>query len=113
MKKLIIVAIALFTLNVATAKNPTNPVKEKPTKSLRADIIQLLGSKTSFEFEKSEMVIDVIFTITSENKIIVLSTSAENKQVSDFIKSKLNYHEVSLKNHKVGKLFLLPVKFKK
>jgi len=38
MKKLIIVAIALFTLNLSAAESPV-----KPNELLRTDIVQLLG----------------------------------------------------------------------
>jgi len=108
MKKLIIVAIALFTLNIAAAEKPV-----KPSETLRADIVELIGSETTFDFDNEEYVVDVIFTVTSKNEIIVLSTDTENKEMANFIKNKLNYKKVNFKEHKNGELFLLPVKFKK
>jgi len=107
MKKLIIVAIALFTLNIAAAENPV-----KPSETLRADIVELIGSETSFDFDNEEYVVEVIFTVTSKNEIIVLSTDTKNQEMANFIKNKLNYKKVSFKEHKNGELFLLPVKFK-
>ena len=108
MKKLIIVAIALFTLNIAAAEKPV-----KPSETLRADIVELIGSETTFDFDNEEYVVDVIFTVTSKNEIIVLSTDTENKEMANFIKNKLNYKKVNFKEHKNGELFLLPVKFKR
>ena len=107
MKKLIIVAIALFTLNIAAAEKPV-----KPSETLRADIVELIGSETSFDFESEESVVEVIFTVTSKNEIIVLSTDSENEEMAIFIKNKLNFKKVNFNEHKNGELFLLPVKFK-
>ncbi len=108
MKKLFIVAIALFTLNLAAAENPI-----KPSETLQSDIVELIGSETSFDFEKTETIVNVIFTVTSKNEVIVLSTGDANKELANFIKSKLNYKKVDFNDHKNGELFLLPVKFKK
>jgi len=109
MKKLIIVAvIALFTLNVSATEKPV-----KPSESLRTDIVQLLGTESPFTFQENQYSIDVIFTVTSKNEIIVLSANTPNQEVANFIKNKLNYKKVNLKEHKVGELFLLPITFKK
>jgi hypothetical protein len=108
MKKFIIVAIALFTLNIAAAEKPV-----KPSEELRSDIVELIGSESPFDFEKSEYTVEVIFTVNSKNEIIVLSADTTNQEMANFIKAKLNYKKVSLKEHKNGELFLLPVKFKR
>ncbi len=108
MKKLIIVAIALFTLNLSAAESPV-----KPNDLLRADIVQLLGDDCPTEFSKEECNIDVIFTINSKSELIVLSVDAPNKIVESFIQNKLNYKKVHYKTTKEGELFLLPLKFKK
>ena len=108
MKKLIIVAIALFTLNLSAAESPV-----KPNDLLRADIVQLLGDDCPAEFSKEECTIDVIFTVNSKSELIVLSVNAPNKIAERFIQNKLNYKKVHYKTIKEGELFLLPLKFKK
>jgi len=109
MKKLIIVAvIALFTLNASAKEKPV-----KPSENLRTDIVQLLGTESPFTFNENHHSVDVIFTVTSKNEIIVLSADTSNQEMVNFIKNKLNYRKVNLKEHKVGELFLLPITFKK
>jgi hypothetical protein len=107
MKKIIVVAVALFTLNIAVAENPI-----KPSEELRSDIIQLIGTESPFDFEKDESTVEVIFTVNSKNEIIVLYADTKNQEMENFIKNKLNYKKVNFKDHKNGELFLLPVKFK-
>ena len=108
MKKLIIVAIALFTLNLSAAESPV-----KPNELLRADIIQLLGDECPSDFIKENCIVDVIFTINSKSEVIVLSVNAPNDVAENFIKRKLNYKKVNYKTTKEGELFLLPLKFQK
>ena len=108
MKKLIIVAIALFTLNLSAAESPV-----KPNELLRADIVQLLGDNCPAEFNNKTCSMDVIFTINSKSEVIVLSVNAPNKITEEFIKRKLNYKKVSYRTIKEGELFLLPLKFQK
>jgi len=108
MKKIIIVAVALFTLNIVAAENPI-----KPSEELRSDIVQLIGTQSPFDFEKDESTVEVIFTVNSKNEIIVLYTDTKNREMENFLKNKLNYKKVNFKDHKNGELFLLPVKFKR
>ena len=108
MKKLIIVAIALFTLNLSAAESPV-----KPNELLRTDIIKLLGDDCPAEFSNQNCTVEVIFTINSKSEVIVLSVNAPNDIAERFIKRKLNYKKVNFKTTKEGELFLLPLKFKK
>ena len=108
MKKLIIVAIALFTLNASAALEPV-----KPNEALRADIVQLIGDKYPVQFNKEECNIEVLFTVNSKSEIIVLSSNAPSEIAERFIRNKLNYKKVNYKSTKVGELFLLPLTFKK
>jgi len=106
MKKLIIVAIALFTLNIAAAE----PVK--PNETLRSEIIELIGGKSPFDLKNDQQTINVIFTVNSKNEIIVLSADTNNEEMIKFVQRKLNYKKVNYKSTKAGELFLLPVTFK-
>ncbi len=108
MKKLIIVAIALFTLNLSAAESPV-----KPNELLRTDIVKLLGSNCPAEFNYQDCTVNVIFTINSKSEVIVLSVNAPNDVAERFIKRKLNYKKVNFKTTKAGELFLLPLKFEK
>jgi hypothetical protein len=108
MKKLIIVAIALFTLNVSATEKPI-----KPNEVLRSEIVEIIGPNYADDFNNELFTVEVLFTINSKSEIIVLSANSENKVIESFIKNKLNYKKVNYKSNKVGELFLLPVTFKK
>lgn len=108
MKKLIIVAIALFTLNVSAAEKPV-----KPNENLRTEIVKLLKNDNSFNFIKNDITIEVLFTINSRGELIIISANTQNENVERIIKNKLNYKTVNFKIKKEGELFLLPLHIKK
>ena len=103
-----ILAIALFTLNVSATEKPV-----KPTETLRAEIVDLLGPNCPADLDKNECSIEVIFTVNSKSEIIVLSVNSSNDLAESFVKNKLNYKKVDFKAHNAGELYLLPVIFKR
>ena len=103
MKKLIIVAVALFTLNISAAE----PVKTSD--SLRAEIINLLGDNLSFDTNTSEMTVEIIFSVNSRGELVIISTNAIDKSTETLIKQKLNYKKVDFKSEKLGEMYLLPL----
>ncbi len=106
MKKLIIVAVALFTLNISAAE----PIE--PNKSLRSEIVSLLGDNLTFDFDQNEINIEVLFTVNRNGELIIISTNAPNEKTESLIKEKLNYKKVDFKANKPGEMFLLPLKIK-
>ena len=107
MKKLIIVAaVALFTLNVSATEKPI-----KPNEALRTEIVNLLGNNLSFDFDKNEIITEIVFTVTNQGELVIISTNTSNKNVEQFIKKKLNYKKVDFKANP-GEMFLLPIKMK-
>jgi len=106
MKKLIIVALALFTLNISAAE----PIE--PNKSLRSEIVSLLGDNLTFDFDQNEISIEVLFTVNRNGELIIISTDAPNEKTESLIKEKLNYKKVDFKANKPGEMFLLPLKIK-
>jgi len=106
MKKLIIVAVALFTLNISAAE----PIE--PNKSLRSEIVSLLGDNLTFDFDQNEISIEVLFTVNRNGELIIISTDAPNEKTESLIKEKLNYKKVDFKANKPGEMFLLPLKIK-
>jgi hypothetical protein len=106
MKKLIIVVVALFALNISAAE----PVE--PNKFLRSQIISLLGDNLTFDFDQKEVTIEVLFTLNKKSELIIISTNAPSQSVETSIKKKLNYKKVDFKGNKPGEMFLLPLKIK-
>ena len=106
MKKLIIIVVALFTLNLSAA------VPIEPNKSLRSEIVSLLGDNLTFDLDQNEITIDILFTVNRNGEVIIISTNAPNKSTELLIKRKLNYKKVDFKENEPGEMFLLPLKIK-
>ena len=104
--KLIIVAFVLFTMNVSAAE--INPVK--PTDKLRAEIVDIIGPNCPYEYDKNECTAQVLFTVNTNNEIIILSVDSPNIKAESYLKSKLNYKKVSHTPTREGEIFLLPLR---
>ncbi len=110
--------IAVLTLTIFSATASTNnnlfleenPVK--PNEVLRSEIANLIGNDFPYEFEKENLV-EVIFTLNSDNELIVISTNANHKEIDYFIKNKLNYKKVSFKLNKNDNIYLIPIRISK
>ena len=111
MKKLslFIVAFAFFAIQATAAI--TKPVK--PNKILRAELVELIGTECNFELNKDVCTAEVLFTVNSNGKVVVISVNSPNPRAEAFIKSKINYKKVSRKVKKEGELFLLPLRIVK
>lgn len=105
--KLFVFAIAFLTLNVVSAAN-LNPIN--PTKELRVEITDMIGSSYMDEMLENEYSAEVLFTVNSKSELIVLSVTSESSDLESFLKRKLNYKKVDHKSSKPGEIFLLPVK---
>ena len=106
MKKLILLIVALVTLNISAAE----PVE--PNKSLRSEIVSLLGDNFTFDFDQNEIIIEILFTVNTNGELIIVSTNAPTKSIESLIKRKLNYKKVDFIANKPGEMFLLPLKIK-
>ncbi len=104
--KLFVLALALFTINVSAAN--LNPVK--PTDELRFEIVDLIGTNYMTEMQADQYNADVLFTVTADKELIVLSVDSNNDQLESYLKSKLNYKKVNHRPSKHGEIYLLPVK---
>ena len=99
--KLFALALALFTINVSAAN--LNPIK--PTDELRFEIVDLIGTNLNAEMEADEYDADVLFTVTSNKELIVLSVDSNNDQLENYLKAKLNYKKVTVKGLTKGSSF--------
>lgn len=104
--KLFIIAFALFTIS-ATA-SIFNPIK--PNAELRAEIIDLLGTTCPYDYDKDECKAEVLFTINSNNELIVLSVESPNNRAEAYVKSKMNYEKVSYSSGQESTIYLLPLR---
>ncbi len=104
--KLILCASAVFLLSITTAFS--NPIK--PTDQLREEIVDLIGFGFLDDFEESEYAAEVLFTVNSDQELIVLSVNSESENAEEYLRNKLNYKKVGHKPGKYGEIYLLPVK---
>ena len=107
--KFILLVSAVFLLNVATAF--ANPIK--PTDQLREEIVDIIGFSFLDDYEESEYAAEVLFTVNSEQELIVLSVNSESDEAEDYLRNKLNYKKVDHSPTKYGEIYLLPVKMVK
>ncbi|MEN8123723.1 MAG: hypothetical protein ABFR32_01235 [Bacteroidota bacterium] len=117
MKKfnLFLIALTFVVFNLsATPKKvknfDENPVK--PNENLRTEIVSILGTDYPFTLENIET-IEVLFTLNTNQEIIVISTNSKNKVFENYLKVKLNYKKVHYTINKQGKLYLLPLRIAK
>ena len=104
--QLFVIAMALFTANVSAAN--LNPIK--PTDELRVEIVDLIGNNYSEKMYADQHEAEVLFTVNSEQELIILSVETDNDQMESYLKGKLNYKKVNHKPTKHGEIYLLPVK---
>lgn len=107
--KLTLLACAVFLLNVPNAL--ANPIK--PTDELRNEIVDIIGFSFFDDFEESEYSAEVVFTVNSENELIVLSVDSESDDAEEYLRDKMNYKKVDHTPTKYGEIYLLPVKMVK
>jgi len=103
MKKLVLV-FAMFIGALTFANN--EPVNEKSSE-LRAEIIKLLGNASFLVNEK--VVSTVEFMVNKKGEVIVLTVHSNNALVDSYVKSKLNYQLIKVKNNVAGKVFKMPL----
>ncbi len=99
---------AVFLINVAAIANPI-----RPTDQLREEIVDIIGTNLLDDFEESEYTAEVLFTVNSDQELIVLSVNSESGLAEDHLRDKLNYKKVDHKPSKYGEIYMLPVKMVK
>jgi len=107
--KFILLVSAVFLLNVVTAF--ANPIK--PTDQLRGEIVDIIGFSFLDDYEENEYSAEVLFTVNSEQELIVLSVNSESDEAEDYLRDKLNYKKVDHLPSKYGEIYLLTVKMVK
>lgn len=103
---LVFAAAVLFTAGnlFANDSNTTDP-----SKNLATQISELLEDNY-FVIQNQDLTANVLFTLNHDKEIVVISVDTDNELLENFVKSRLNYHEVDLDNFKEGKLYTVPVR---
>lgn len=111
MRKISFVLIAAMLLTAGSSfANNTPTKKEDPTKSLTAQIGEILNNNNFTENDEGQRA-QVLFMLNNDKEIVVLSVDTEeNSSLEGFIKSKLNYQEVDLASYEEGKKYTVSVR---
>lgn len=101
--KLLLLAVLMTTTTVALADNPT-----KRGKSVTYEIEQML--KNSNLLIEDDLKVNVFFTLSEDNRIVVKYVRSENEKVAQFLTERLNNKKVHGQNWDQNKLYELPVR---
>lgn len=104
-----VIAISLATTFTTSALGK-NPSKDK--KTLRTEIVSLLGNKIPLDIKESSSA-EISFMINNTNEVIVISVDSKNSDFQSYVKNKLNYKKIKLKNIKKGEVYRMPIKLNK
>ena len=101
-----VIAISLSTVftTVASEKKPT-----EDKKTLRTEIVSLLGNKIPLDVNQSHSA-QISFIVNNNNEVVVISVNSKTPEFSSYVKRKLNYKKINLKNIKKGEVYRMPIK---
>jgi len=107
--KILFIVLVFFAINVsATNYDPVYPIKA--TDQLRAEVIELIGTRCPYEYEKKECKAIVLFKVNSNNEIEVLNIISKNIKAEPYLTKKMNHKKVSKPPYEVDQIFILPIK---
>ncbi|PQJ21697.1 hypothetical protein [Tenacibaculum sp. SG-28] len=104
MRKLFLFILPLL-LSVTAFGTNENPEKRE----MRSTIVKLLG-KTNFTIEE-ELSTTVVFVINKKSEIVIVDIQCSNTEICSFIKQKLNYKKVNVKQLKEIEVYKVPLRF--
>ena len=103
---LLVVALTFSSVLVAS----TNAEDEKGAESVAiTEEIGKLLKNPSFILE-NDVLASVTLTINKNNEIVVLSVDSDEDYMDNYIKSRLNYHELPVTIQNVEKTYKVPVR---
>lgn len=104
-----VIAISLTTVfsTTATEKNP-----EKAKKTLRSEVVSLLGNNIPLKIDKSYSA-EISFIVNNANEVVVISVDSKLSDFNKYAKNRLNYKKVAVKNIKKGEVYRMPIKINK
>jgi len=107
---LVLVVLLLTTFNVS-ANNVTSFEEDLP-KAVKVMSEMIKKNLENFEFE-NEALVDVVFTVNSDNELVILNVKTNDIEIKEYIKSTLNSLKIEEANLFVGKNYLIKINFTK
>jgi ribosomal protein L7Ae-like RNA K-turn-binding protein len=106
---LMLVAALLLSTGSIFANDSKKDAEPSKTQNLSKQIGEFLDSNNLTENHLGEEA-QVLFMLNSEKEIVVLSVDTDREDIEGFIKGRLNYQEVEVKNYKEGKQYTISVR---
>ena len=98
-----------LVLLVGTTLTAANPIVDKVNKDEASKEIAQLLDDPDFEFENGTAAI-VTLIVNSEGEMVILSVSTEDRQIENYIKSRLDHQKLA-NTLETGKTYELPITF--
>lgn len=108
MRKISLVLVAAMLLSAGNIL-ANDSKKSDPPKTLAVQIGELM-EKNFLKVKGGDMIATVRFTLNNEKEIVVLSVDTDNVVLEEFVKGRLNYKKVDLKQYRKGKTYIVPVR---
>jgi len=105
-------AIKALLLVVAIAFSSVLSASNKPTKDTSNEISQEIGEllKNPDFIVEDDILANIKVLFNEDNEIVVLSVDSETKGIDGFIKSRLNYKELSKDVNNKNRYYSVPVR---
>jgi hypothetical protein len=111
MKKIINLVLVVFVLTTfKVSANTITSFEEDLPKAVKVMSEVIKKNLENFEFEK-EALVDVVFTVNSDNELVILNVKTTDKEIKDYIKSTLNSLKIEDANLYVGKNYTIKINF--
>jgi hypothetical protein len=107
---LVLVVLLLTTFNVSA--NNVISFEEDLPKAVKVMSEMIKKNLENFEFE-NEALVDVIFTVNSDNELVILNVKTNDIEIKEYIKSTLNSLKIEGANLYVGKNYSIKINFTK
>ena len=104
--KTVSLALALFATMSAFATKGKKPTKAN---TLSGQIYEML-KENQFNADYKELTAEVRFIVNAKGELVVLSVETNDEILEGFVKNRLNYQKVQLKNVAPGKVYEIPVR---
>ena len=102
------IAATLAFIALTTQLSIANP-KEDPNADLRQAVTKLL-MKPGLHITMDEEV-RISFFVTEDDHLVILKTDARTKSLDEFIKNRMNYQKIEIKDLEVNRIFTIKVDF--
>lgn len=113
MKKIINLVLVVFLVTTfKVSANNVNSFEEDLPKAVKVMSEMIKKNLEDIEFE-DEAIVEVLFTVNSDDELVILNVKTKDTVVKEYIKSTLNALKVEDANLYVGKNYSIKINFAK